>query len=321
MRIFANANYPFLAWRRKGFAVVAVMFLVGVVAMIANVVSLGSWLNYGVDFRGGTLLQVNFTEPRTADEVRAVNPEWQITSFGEATETSYLIRIAAFEEDLGEDIRDVIGAELTEAFGPDSYEVVRTEAVSARVGDELQQRALMAILISIVGTLIYLAFRFEWRFGVAATIATAHDIIIPLGLIALLRMEISTSIVAAFLTIIGYSLNDTIVIFDRIRENLAKRKRGETLADIADRSINETLPRTVLTSGTTLATLLSLYLFGGAVIRDFALVLILGVMIGTFSSIFVASPALVEIEKKWPRTPKKATSGTRGSGRRQTARA
>src|SRR5690606_31433025 len=164
-------------------------------------------------------------------------------------------------------------------------------------------------------TLVYLAFRFEWRFGLAAIIATANDILLALGFIAAMRMEISIATIAAFLTIVGYSLNDTIVVFDRIRENLAKRVRGMSFTDVINRSINETLPRTVLTSVTTLATLLALYLFGGAVIRDFAVVLILGIVIGTFSSIFVASPALAFIESKWPRREKK--SGRKAS----TARA
>ena len=145
-------------------------------------------------------------------------------------------------------------------------------------------------------TLIYLAFRFEWRFGVAAVVATMHDILITFGFISLVGIEITLGTVAAILTIVGYSLNDTIVVFDRIRENLRK-KRKEPYEATLNRSINETLPRTVLTSGTTLVTLLALFIFGGSVIRPFASVLILGVLIGTYSSIFVASPVLLEIEE------------------------
>jgi preprotein translocase subunit SecF len=205
-----------------------------------------------------------------------------------------------FSEDVVTDPADGVREVLEPRFGAGAFQVVRTEAVGPKVGMELQQRALLAILFSLLLTLVYIAVRFEWRTGVAAVIATSHDIIITLGFLALLRSEISIGTVAAFLTIVGYSLNDTIVVFDRVRENLAKL-RATPLAQTLNRSLNETLPRTVLTSGTTLLTLFSLYLFGGAVIRDFALVLILGIMIGTYSSIFVASPALLAIEGRWPR--------------------
>ncbi|MQA92063.1 MAG: protein translocase subunit SecF [Gemmatimonas sp.] len=319
MRIFANADYPFLSWRRRAYIVSGLLLLLGLGAMVVNYSSLGAWLNYGVDFSGGTLVQVDFDEPVQVEEIRAVNPGWEITRFGEASEYEFLIRVPTFEAQLDADPTAGVATGLAGSFGQDAFEVIRMEAVSGRVGDELQQRALLAILISFVLTLVYLAFRFEWRFGVAAIIATAHDILITLGFIALFRMEISVATVAAFLTIVGYSLNDTIVVFDRVRENLANRKRGVGYAEIIDRSINETLPRTVLTSGTTLATLTALYLFGGAVIRDFALVLILGIAIGTFSSIFVASPALAAIESKWPRKPKRSVGGTGTSRRRQPA--
>jgi preprotein translocase subunit SecF len=160
--------------------------------------------------------------------------------------------------------------------------------------------AAFAIVFSFFLTLIYLAIRFELRFGAAAIIATVHDILITLGFLALFRIEIALPTVAALLTIVGYSLNDTIVVFDRIRENLGRKGgRKEDPEVLVNRSINETLPRTVLTSGTTLAVLLSLLILGGAVIRDFTLVLILGVLVGTYSSIFVASPALLEIRRRF----------------------
>ncbi|MEX2571346.1 MAG: protein translocase subunit SecF [Gemmatimonadota bacterium] len=320
MRIFADADYPFLSWRRKGYIASAIMLTVGLVGIVANIATYGSWLNYGVDFSGGTLVQVDFTEPVQVEEVRAVDPSWQITRFGEADEYGYIVRVPIFEEDLGADPTAGVEPALAAEFGENAFQVARTEGVGPRVGAELQQRALFAILISFVLTLAYLAVRFEWRFGVASIVATAHDVVIALGFLAALRMEISIATIAAFLTIVGYSLNDTIVVFDRVRENVAKRKRGQTLAQLIDRSVNETLPRTVLTSGTTLSTLLALYLFGGAVIRDFALVLILGITIGTFSSIFVASPALAAIEAKWPRQAKKSSRGSASARRREAAR-
>jgi preprotein translocase subunit SecF len=244
---------------------------------------------------------VQFNEPMTAGELRDALGGAQappITRFGE--ENEFVIR-APIEDDVSiTEVADQIEADLGAALGTANFEVVSTQAVGAKVADELQIRALYAILFSFLLTLIYLAMRFELRFGLAAVIATLHDILITLGFLAVFRIEIALPTVAAILTILGYSLNDTIVVFDRIRENLHKkgaRKRNQIA--LVNESINETLPRTVLTSGTTLVVLLALLVLGGAVLRDFTMVLILGVVIGTYSSIFVASPALIEIQKKW----------------------
>lgn len=318
MRFFANADFPFLEWRRRAYIVSGLLLLLGIGAMIYNVATTGSWLNYGVDFSGGTLVQVDFEEPVTVEQIRAVNSSWEISRFGETDEQEFIIRMPTFSEALDEDAASQVSRLLGGTFGESAFEVVRTEAVGPKVGSELQSRALWALLISFVITLIYLAFRFEWRFGVASLVPTVHDIVITLGFLALLRSEISVGTVAAFLTIVGYSLNDTIIVFDRIRENLAKAGRS-SLVQLINRSINETLPRTILTSGTTLATLFSLYLFGGAVIRDFALVLILGIGIGTFSSVFVAAPALYWIQKRWPATDSRAGGSAVRSHRRETA--
>jgi preprotein translocase subunit SecF len=168
------------------------------------------------------------------------------------------------------------------------------------VGAELRRGALLAILVSFLITLLYLAWRFEWRFGLAAIIATMHDILATVAFIAMLRLEISLTVVAGLLTVIGYSLNDTIIIFDRVRENLRKNRR-EPLYDTLNRSVNETLPRSVLTHATVLVSTLALLLFAGEVIRPFAWVMAFGVFTGTFSSIYVASPILMYIERKYPR--------------------
>ena len=183
-------------------------------------------------------------------------------------------------------------------LGQGQYEITRGESVSPKVGGELRQKALIAILFSFVTTLIYLAFRFEWRFGMAAIIATAHDILATLAFIRYLDLEVSLVVVAALLTVLGYSLNDTIVIFDRVRENL-RLHRGAKLVQILNVSINETLPRTILTGGTTLATALVLSFFAGEVIKPFALVMSFGIVVGTFSSIFVAAPVLLWIRRRW----------------------
>ena len=322
MRIFENANYPFMGWRRRAYVVTAVLVLVGIGAMFMNWQRHGSWLNYGVDFRGGTLVQLDFDEPTNVEQIRAAaaaagHPDWAITRFGGADE--FVVRMRSFEESLETPIDQQVQASLAPAFG-ESFRVVRTEAVGPKVGGELQVRALLAILLSFVATMLYLWIRFEWRFGVAAVVATVHDIVVTLGFLAFMHSEISLGTVAAFLTIVGYSLNDTIVVFDRIRENLAKPRHGRSMAELVDLSINETLPRTLLTGVSTLATLGSLALLGGAVIRDFAVVLILGIVIGTFSSIFVAAPVLHAVEARFPRTPKKASPAVPSHSRQRAAR-
>lgn len=301
MWLFHDAKYAFIAMRRKAYIVSAAALTLGIGAMVFNVFTIGGWQQYGVDFDGGVLVQVSFSQPMDDNDLRtalggASAPP--ITRFG--ADNEYVIR-APLEED--RDINEVAGAldaQLAASFGESAFEVVRQEAVGPKIGLELQQRAGLAILFSLVLTLVYIAIRFEFRFGFAAVIATAHDMLIVLGLLALFRVEIALPTVAAILTILGYSLNDTIVVFDRIRENLnAKGGRREDPYRLVNRSINETLPRTVLTSGTTLAVMLSLLVLGGAALRDFTIVLILGVMIGTYSSIFIASPALLEIQKRF----------------------
>jgi len=301
MRIFSEAHYPFIEKRKAAYVFSGTLIVVSLLAMLANVILIGSWQKYGVDFTGGSLIQVRFDIPMTAGQLRdalggANAPE--ITRFG--SDNDFTIRAQVQENATVDAVREQLQQEITAAFGAGNFEVVEAELVSAKVGGELQQKAAFAIIFSFILTLTYIAIRFELRFGIAAIIATVHDIIITLGFLALFRVEIALPTVAALLTIVGYSLNDTIVVFDRIRENLGKKGgRKEDPTELLDRSINETLPRTVLTSGTTLAVLFALLVLGGTVIRDFTLVLILGIVIGTYSSIFVASPALLEIQKRW----------------------
>ena len=301
MRLFANANYDFIGNRRIAYAITGAVLTLFFVAAIVFQFSRGSWLNYGVDFTGGTLVQVRFEQATSVNDLREILAGTEITRFG--GENEFLIRAPVYEE--GTDAAAPVVAALGEAFGQGTFEVVRTEAVGAKIGGELQQRALMAILVSFLFTLIYLAFRFEWRFGVAAIIATAHDVLFTLGMISALQLEVSLPTVAAVLTVLGFSLNDKIVVFDRARENLKRTGRREDFAGVLNRSINETLPRTVLTSVTTAVALLALFLFGGEIIRGFAMIMIVGVVVGTFSSIFIASPVLLEIEKRWPSKAKK----------------
>ena len=297
MRFFRNADFDFLSMRKRAYIFSGAMILVGMGSLVLH-----GGPNYGVDFTGGTLIQVEFAQETSVGELRSIlssagMESAQIQQFGGSNE--FLIRTQDFEG-----IVEEVSGLLHESYGADGF-TMSTDAVGPKVGAELQRKAGIAILMSFALTLIYLAFRFEWRFGVAAIIATFHDITITIGLISLLNIEITLATVAAILTILGYSLNDTIVVFDRIRENLKKRRK-DRYEDIINSSINETLPRTVLTSGTTLATLLALFILGGTVVRPFALVLIIGIVIGTYSSIFVASPTLLEIEERSRRKEKKA---------------
>ena len=303
MRLFKDADYRFIEKRKTSYVVSGVALTAGIVAMIVNVFAIGSWVRYGIDFEGGSLVQVQFQQPVQIGDVRdalggASAPE--VTQFGAATENEFVIRAPLAEDASITEVAEALEAQLQAEMTGVPFEVRSTELVGAKVGGELQQKALGAVVFSMILTLLYIAMRFEFRFGLAAVIATLHDVLITLGFLAAFRVEIALPTVAAVLTILGYSLNDTIVVFDRVRENMHKKgARKRDPIDLVNQSINETLPRTVLTSGTTLVVLLSLLILGGAVLRDFTIVLILGVLIGTYSSIFVASPALIEIQKRW----------------------
>ncbi len=304
MRLFQNAAYGFIDNRRSAYILSAAVILAGVAAMVFNVATIGSWQRYGVDFLGGSLVQVQFEQPVTAGDLRAALSQDgasapEVTRYGAVEDNAFMIRASLADDASESDVSDALEAQLAANLDV-AFDVVQTDFVSAKVGDELQTKALLAVLFSMLLTLLYIAIRFELRFGLAAVIATAHDILITLGFLAAFRLEIALPTIAAILTILGYSLNDTIVVFDRIRENMHKkgaRKRDQM--ELVNEAINETLPRTVLTSGTTLAVLVSLLVLGGPVLRDFTIVLMLGVVIGTYSSIFVASPALIEIQKRW----------------------
>jgi preprotein translocase subunit SecF len=306
-RVFANANFDFIGNRRITYMISAAAILLSAAVIVFYHLREGeSWVNYGVDFTGGSIITVEVRGPDVSEStIRQVASGAAagstVSAFGE--EGAYNIRTPGTDSDESSRTAQLVIGALRDRFGADNVTVDREESVGAKVGGELQSRALLAIVISLLATLIYIAFRFEWRFGVAAIISTAHDIIFTLGFISILRMEVALTTVAAVLTIVGYSLNDTIVIFDRIRENLATAKRSDFVATL-NRSINDTLPRTILTTTTTLVTLLALFMFGGMVVRDFALILIVGIVLGTYSSIFVAAPALLEIEKRFPHQAK-----------------
>ena len=300
MRLFANANYDFIGQRKRAYAITAGFIVIGCAVLLFRGV------NYSVEFTGGTLIQVETERPadvgalRDALQARGIEGA-EIQTFGSDRELVVRARAARQGSDANDTqaTAEAVSQALDATLGAGSYKILRTEAVGPKVGGELRQQAVLAILMSFLAVLAYLAYRFEWRFGIAAVVATMHDIVAALAFIGLARLEVSLFVVAGLLTIVGYSLNDTIVIFDRIRENLHRRKR-DSFESILNRSINETLPRTFFTGTTALGSLTALSVLGGDVVRPFALLMLFGVVVGTFSSIYIASPVLLAIETRWP---------------------
>jgi preprotein translocase subunit SecF len=303
IRLLYNKSYDFVKYWRHAAIITAVFIVVGFGALLAR-----GGFNYNIEFTGGTFVQVSFPSEPGIEAVRQTIEAAgfrgaQVARFGSATEYSVRVQEAISAE--GGSQADIISRRLQTAleqrFGSaPAPNIVRAEYVVPQVGSELKQKATTAILLSFLVTLVYLGFRFEWRFGVTAIIATAHDIVATLAFIGLLNLEVSLTVVAAILTVIGYSLNDTIIIFDRVRENIRKQRK-ETLTQVLNRSINETLPRSVLTHATTLAATVALLIFAGEIIRPFSWVMAFGVFTGTFSSLYVAPAVLLFIERRWPR--------------------
>ena len=325
-RILHDTTIDFIkAWKIT--TIVTLLFIIPGLVVLAF-----SGYRYSIEFTGGTLMQVTFNAPPDVAKVRSTLADAGIASaeiaqFG--SDREFVIRAqdphqVAEQSQGAESVAKDISAALTKAFGENSFQVTRSETVGPKVGGELRQKAGLAILLSFFVTLGYLAYRFEWRFGLAAVIATSHDILATLVFIRYAHLEISLIVLGGVLTMIGYSLNDTIIIFDRVREDLRK-KRKESLRATLNRAVNETLPRSVLTHATTIATLLALTFLGGPVIRPFALVMMFGVFTGTFSSIYVAPVILLWIERKWPRKagegsgvgPRSVRAGQGGSSSRK----
>jgi preprotein translocase subunit SecF len=309
LRIFHNTKYDFIKWWK----VAAISTLVFMGIGLASFAVTGP-INYSVEFTGGTLVQLKFKQPADAGKIRAALDKAgilgaEVQQFGgpdefivRAQEKSLVREQAAGAEKVADRIRTALNTSL----GESSYSIARKESISPKVGEELSRNAVIAMVLVSLATLIYLAFRFEWRFGVAAVVATLHDTFITLAFIKLMHLEVSLTVVAAILTLLGYSMNDTIIIFDRVRENL--KSSGKTsLHDVLNRSINDTLPRSIMTHATTFAASLALLLFAGEVIRPFAWVMTFGIFVATFSSIYVAAPVLLWIEAKFPR---KAAAGS-----------
>ncbi|PKK82282.1 MAG: protein translocase subunit SecF [candidate division Zixibacteria bacterium HGW-Zixibacteria-1] len=304
-RIIKDTNIDFIGNRGKAFIFSVVLVLVGLFAFVMVVLDKA---NMGIDFSGGTMLQGNFENPINIGDLRGAViaggfPEASIQELDRTDVgvfNSYMIRVK--ETVAGEEKAvDRLLAIIKERFPDNKFQKDSEHTIGPAVGATLKRSAQWAVLISVLGMIAYIGLRFDFRSGVAATIATFHDVLAVLGIFYLMNKEITLLVVTALLTLAGYSLTDTVVVYDRIRENLKKfRKKGEFVTTV-NNSINEVLSRTIMTSGTTFLVVLVLYLFGGEVVKDFALAMIIGIIIGTYSSIFVASPIVVEWEARSPK--------------------
>lgn len=296
MRLIGETHIQFVGRRRLFFLISGILVL----ASIAVIIIKGGF-NYGVDFTGGSLLQVRFEKPVPIDAVRSA-----LAAAGEAGAAiqrdeygDFLIRVKPRTETAGTGLAERVRQQFSQTFPGIGFEILREETVGPHISKELQGKVLLAVLIGMVGILIYVSFRFDFRFGTGAVLALIHDTLITLGLVALFNREVTITTIAALLTMIGYSVNDTIVVSDRIREDL-KKMRKEKFADMVNLAINQVLTRTLVTSGTTLCVTLALLLLGAAAIKDFAFVMTVGIIVGTYSSIFVVANSVVEWENKFP---------------------
>jgi preprotein translocase subunit SecF len=311
MRIIKSVNIDFLGKRKLALAFSALLIVVSIASLAVR------GLSFGIDFTGGTLVEVTYSQTPAIDEIRTGLAE---DDYGDAvvqffgTSRDIMIRVplregvkgAIVSEQIMQSLRGQIGEQMLsadpetrqqlclkgEVTAPCAVQMRRVEFVGPQVGDELANQGGLAMLYALFGILIYVTWRFEWRFAVGSVLALMHDVVITVGLFSLLQLEFSLTVLAAILAVIGYSLNDTIVVFDRIRENFRKMRKAKPI-EVMNKSINQTLPRTLLTSLTTLLVLISLFIFGGEIIHNFSVALIFGVVIGTYSSIFIASPAVL----------------------------
>ncbi|MDQ6954383.1 MAG: protein translocase subunit SecF [Mariprofundaceae bacterium] len=296
-----NSNFDFLGKRKIALIISAVLITISLLALIPSI----RGLNFGIDFTGGTLVEVQFKQAPSISDVRAaIKPAGYeqaiIQEFGSPEEI--LIRVQNKEVEDSSKISNTILDSLKSHFGAENIDMRRVEFVGPQVGEELTQAGISAVLIAMLAILIYVTLRFEFRFAIGADAALLHDITLVLGVFAITGSEFSLPVVAAILAVIGYSLNDSIVVFDRIRENLEenrKRKHPEDEIKVCNDSINQTLARTLMTSFTTLLVVLALFFLGGEVIHGFAFALLVGILVGTYSSIYIASPVMLQLKGVW----------------------
>jgi preprotein translocase subunit SecF len=289
----STPDFKFVRYNRRAFVISSVLIIGSFVAFFMQ------GLNFGIDFKGGILVEISSSEPVDIAALRGRMQtlelgEVQIQQFG--TPTDVLIRVAE-AADAASTERDLSAVDAMRQDLEGEFEIRRVEIVGPQVSRELIQTGLLAVVGAIGSMLIYIWFRFEWQFSVGAVMALVHDVILTIGVFSLLQLDFNLSILAAILTIVGYSMNDTVVVYDRVRENLRKYKKMD-ISELLDIAINQTLSRTVMTSVTTLLALIALYTLGGEVIRGFTFAMIWGVIVGTYSSIFIAAPLLIQLGVK-----------------------
>lgn len=289
-----GTTFDFIRFRFIALGISWAVIAIGLVSLIYH-----GGPNYGIDFSGGVMVHVRFSKAVPLNDIRdALNSinlgESTIQDFG-AGGTEFLIRLPV-EATETKGISDTMTQALAQKFGKESFEVLRIELVGPRVGKDLRQRAVLAVVFATLLMGAYIWFRFELRFGIGAAIALVHDVLIVVGALSLANYEIDLTVVAALLTVVGFSVHDTVIVCDRIRENMRKSRR-ESMGSLINRSINETLSRTVLTTGTAILVILALYFLGGNVIRGFAFTLLIGFIVGTYSSIYIASPIVLWMER------------------------
>ena len=289
-----DINIDFVGKRKLALIISVALIVIGLASLLVK------GPNYGIDFAGGTLVQVQFAQPTDASAIKKAIAVLElgspvVQSFGD-NQNEFLIRVEQASGEL-KGLSVQIQNALEQTYEKGNIDIRRVEMVGPQVGKDLRNKGLKALFYAMLGLLVYISWRFEFRFAVGAIVALVHDVLITLGAFSLSGREIDLPIIAAFLAIIGYSLNDTIIVYDRIRENLGKHNK-ESFLFVVNRSINETLSRTLLTSGTTLLVVLALFILGGGVIHNFAFAMLIGILVGTYSSIFVASPVLILWQQK-----------------------
>jgi preprotein translocase SecF subunit len=306
IEVIKNPNIDFVGKRKYAFMLSAVLVSLGIIAFF---MILTGKANMGIDFSGGAMIWGNFEKPVSVNDVRGAlskegfgDAEIQSMTGANVPPNSMVVRIKGAAHTLGDtSMVDAVTARIKKQFPENKFNIDSIDDIGGAVGKTLQSQTRLAVLLSLLGILAYIWIRFDFRFGVAATIATFHDVLAVLGIYYILNKEVTLLLVTALLTLAGYSLTDTVVVFDRIRENLKQfRKRGDFNGTV-NISINEVLSRTFITSGTVMLAVLSILIFGGPVLRDFALAMFMGVIVGTYSSWFVASPIVVEWEHRSPR--------------------
>jgi preprotein translocase subunit SecF len=313
MRLFQDTNIDFVKWRWHAIALSLVVIIAGGLAIARGMLPLG------VDFAGGTIVVVEFDQHVPIDRVRTavaampdgVGNDAVVQEFGDSSQNQVLVRVGRTGEESGGNLSqtaDALVASLKQG-NLANFEVIQTDIVGPVVGDQLRRQGTLATVFAMGGILLYIAFRFQLSFAVGAIAATVHDLLVTLSFLAFFGYDMTLNVIAGLLTITGYSVNDTIVVFDRVRENMRNRRRGN-MAEIVNVAVNQTLNRTVITAGTTLLSVVALYLFGGEVLEGFAFTMMVGIISGTYSTVFIAAAIAIMLQGRKPIKGQAATPDT-----------